>query len=123
MNLVLVDGDKYKNMVAARMRKKNGNGSWMVYQGCDQEYAEQVTAEHKVNVKSGSRVTQHWVPKHSHADNHYLDAEVYALAAADIMGVRSMHLLEEEQVQEKQPRQQEPKSPEEEWIQANDNWL
>lgn len=124
MNLVLVDGDKYKDMVAARMRKKNGNGSWMVYQGCDQEYAEQVTAEHKVNVKSGSRVTQHWVPKHSHADNHYLDAEVYALAAADIMGVRSMHLLEEEQAQEKQPRQQqEPKSPEEEWIKANDQWL
>jgi hypothetical protein len=34
-----------------------------------------------------------------------------------------MHLMDEEQAKEKQPRQQEPKSPEEEWIQANDNWL
>lgn len=45
MTLVLVDGGKYKDMIAARMRKPNGNGSWMVYQGCDLDYAEQVTAE------------------------------------------------------------------------------
>ena len=43
MNLVLVDGDKYKDMIAARMKKENGRGSWMVYASCDREYAEQVT--------------------------------------------------------------------------------
>jgi phage terminase large subunit GpA-like protein len=121
MNLAIVDGDKYKDMIAARMQKRNGTGSWMVYKGCDQEYADQVTAEHKVNVKSGSRVTQHWVPKHSHADNHYLDAEVYSLAAADIMGVRSMHLAEEEP--EPKPQQQQQYAPEESWIQANESWI
>lgn len=127
MNLVLTDGDKYKDMIAARMKKPNGRGSWMVYDGCDMEYAEQVTAEHKVNIKSGNRVVQRWVPKRSHIDNHYLDTEVYALAAADIMGVRSMHLdaeAEEEKTKHQPPKQPEKAyTPEEEWISANENWI
>ena len=122
MNLVLVDGGKYKDMIAARMKKENGTGEWMVYDGCDQEYAEQVTAEHKVNEKSGSRTVQVWRLKHSHADNHYLDTEVYAMAAADIMGVRSMH-LDEQPEETKKPPKQEPPTPEETWIKANDNWV
>jgi phage terminase large subunit GpA-like protein len=126
MNLVLVDGDKYKDMIAGRMKKPNGRGSWMVYAGCDREYAEQVTAEHKVNVKTaGGRVVQRWVPKRSHIDNHYLDAEVYSLAAADTLGVRSFHLQDEEAIKEKtqRPEQSEEYTPEENWIKQNENWL
>ena len=125
MNLVLVDGDKYKDMIASRMRKDNGKGAWMVYEGCDQEYAEQVTAEHKVNVKSGSRTIQKWVSKHSHIDNHYLDCEVYSLAAADILGVRMLHLQVEAERKEQLQRQQEenPETPEENWIRANEHWV
>ena len=79
MDLVVVDTGKYKDMIAGRMRKKpDEKGRWTVYAGCDREYAEQVTAEHKVNVKKGGRTTQEWVQKHSHGDNHYLDCEVYA---------------------------------------------
>jgi phage terminase large subunit GpA-like protein len=123
MDLVIVDGGKYKDMIAGRMRKKNGIGSWMVHSGCDREYAEQVTAEHKVNVKTNNgRVKQEWKLKSSHADNHYLDAEVYALAAADIKGVRSLHLLEEvEEPQDNTPEINH--TPEEKWIQVNEGWL
>lgn len=123
MDLVIVDGGKYKDMIAGRMRKKNGVGSWMVYNGCDREYAEQVTAEHKVNVKTNNgRVKQEWKLKSSHADNHYLDSEVYALAAADIRGVRSLHLLEEvEEPQDETPEIN--RTPEESWIQVNEGWL
>lgn len=122
MNLVLVDGDKYKDMIAARMMKENGRGSWMVYSGCDQEYAEQVTAEHKVNMKSGNRTIQKWVPKRSRIDNHYLDAEVYDMAAADILGVRTIH-LEEEEAQPQEKNRQEQYAPEESWIKTNENWI
>lgn len=121
MDLVLVDGGKYKDMIAARMKRDNGRGSWMVYEGCDREYAEQVTAEHKVLVKNGSKSSMVWVPKKSHADNHYLDAEVYALAAADIREVRTMHLWDVEQ--ENDVEKQESESPEERWIQQNESWL
>ena len=120
MQLVLVDGGRYKDMIAGRMQRPNGKGSWMVYSGCDMEYATQVTAEHKVNVKTPGGTKQVWQKKSSHADNHYLDTEVYALAAADVMGVRTLHLVEEQQVK---PAREEPETPEEQWIKANENWI
>lgn len=120
MQLVLVDGGRYKDMIAGRMQRPNGKGSWMVYSGCDMEYATQVTAEHKVNEKTPGGTKQVWQKKSSHADNHYLDAEVYTLAAADVMGVRTLHLVEEQQVK---PAREEPETPEEQWIKANENWI
>ena len=120
MNLVIVDGGKYKDAIAARMQKPNGTASWMVYQGCDREYAEQVTAEHKVNVRSGNKIREEWVKKTTHADNHYLDCEVYAMAAADTLQVRFLYLedLETEQIQQPQP--EKPYAPEENWINENE---
>jgi Bacteriophage tail assembly protein len=117
--LLLVDGGKYKDMIASRMAKPNGRGSWMVYQGCDREYAEQVTAEHKVSEKgSGGRVNLVWVPKTSHADNHYLDSEVYCLAVADVLGVRTIHLtIGEEKQKETANKQNIDES------QSADNWI
>ena len=128
MTLVLVDGGKYKDQIAARMRKENGTGAWMVYQGCDLDYAEQVTAEHKITERSGGKEDQRWVLITSHADNHFLDCEVYAAAAADVLGVRNLYLQNrvEENAQEVKKRA-EPKPDtrpqEENWIKDNDNWI
>ncbi len=88
--LVLVDGSKYKDMIASRLHQPNGTGSCMVHADCDAEYAQQLTAEHKVAEGTGARRRLVWKPKTSHADNHYLDARVYATAAADIRGARSL---------------------------------
>lgn len=123
MNLCVVDGGKYKDMIAARMKKDNGRGAWMVYNGCDMEYAKQVTAEHKVQIKKGDQLVQVWELKASHTDNHYLDTEVYAFAGADILGVRSMHLMEEQKQEEKQKRPEKMETPEESWIKANEDWI
>ena len=123
MTLVLVDGEKYKDMIAGRMRKKNGRGSWMVYDGCDYEYATQVTAEHKVNVKKNGVTVQKWQLKHSHGDNHYLDTEVYAMAAADVLGVRTLHLQNEDVPQRQNPTPPTSETQEEQWIRANEGWL
>ena len=128
MTLVLVDGGKYKDQIAARMRKENGTGAWMVYQGCDLDYAEQVTAEHKITERSGGKEVQRWVLKTSHADNHYLDCEVYAAAAADVLGVRNLYLQNrvEENAQEVKKRadpKPDTRPQEENWIKDNDNWI
>ena len=122
IQLIITDGDKYKDMIASRMHKPNGTGSWMVHAGTELEYARQVTAEHKINTRSGGKVVQKWVPKTQHIDNHYLDCEVYALAAADILGVRTLHLMDQE---EQRPANQEPEpeTPEENWINLNENWV
>ncbi len=123
MQLIIVDGDKYKDMIAGRMQRNNGKGSWMVYQGCDGDYAKQVTSEHKINVKAGNgKIKQVWVQKTSHADNHYLDCEVYAMAAADMLGVRTLHLQEKGEEQFPEPEEKE-NSPEEKWIQVNEKWV
>ena len=125
MQVVLVDGDKYKDSIAARMRRKNGPGSWMVYKDCDEEYAKQVTAEHKVVVRAanGSK-SQRWVQKHSHGDNHYLDCEVYAMAAAEIRGIRNLHQIQNEPEEENTPAQKlEEHRPEEAWIEKQEHWL
>lgn len=124
MNLVLVDGGRYKDMIAGRLRKPNGKGSWMVYKGCDEEYARQVTAEHKVATKnSKGQIILSWQPKSGNAgsDNHYLDCEVYCMAAADVKGVRQL-FLQTEQPKPTTPAETAP-TPEESWIRANDNWL
>lgn len=124
MQMVKVDGGKYKDMIAARMRKPNGKGSWMVDADCDVEYAEQVTAEHKIIERSGGKVVAKWVPKSSHADNHYLDCEVYAAAAADMRGVRTFFLEnQDEKPAAAPPALPAPKPPEEEWIKQYDNWI
>lgn len=121
MQLVLVDGGKYKDMIAGRMQRPNGQGSWMVYSGCDMEYAEQVTAEHKIMERRAGRDVPKWVPKTTHADNHYLDCEVYAMAAADIMGVR---MLAAEDVPVSAIDSQVKNAPDIQADQAaNDDWL
>lgn len=130
MKLVLVDGGKYKDMIAQRMRKPaDMSGSWLVYRGCDEEYAKQVTAEHKVKTKlKNGREVQKWQLKHSHADNHYLDCEVYAFCAADILNVRFIHMLEQEndvgaEAATQGTDEQSNPTGSQGWIKKNDEWL
>lgn len=92
ISLYHVDGGYYKDFISNRVVRKNDEpGGWFVYTGCDLEYAEQVTAEEKVIEKRGREV---WRPKTAHADNHYLDTEVYAAFAADCLGIRYMRYEE-----------------------------
>lgn len=127
MTLALVDGGKYKDMIAGRMKRENGTGSWMVFDGIDLEYCTQVTAEHKITEKGGGgKLRTRWVQKTSHADNHYLDCEVYGMAAADILGVRSLFLQDNnhapvarDPVVNSSPQRQE----EEQWITQDNSWI
>lgn len=126
MQLLLVDGGKYKDMIASRLMKPNGEGSYMVYQGCDMEYAEQITAEHKIKVKGSNNLV--WVPKTSHADNHYLDCEVYAMAVADVLGVRTLSLMAEAEEAETPPAPEQTINDQSvefnnNWLQKNNDWL
>lgn len=125
MPLVLVDGGKYKDMIASRMRKENGTGSWMVHKSCDEEYANQVTAEHKVVQRNAGRETIVWQLKTSHAANHYLDTEVYCMAAADVRQVRALFLQNQQEQQSAVKKEPEPAQyrPEENWISNNDGWV
>ncbi len=94
LTLVLVNTDRYKDAIAAHIRNE-GRGAWMVHNDCDRDYAEQVTAEQKVNIRRGGQMVQKWQPKTTHAANHFFDTEVYAFVAADLMNVRGLYRDEE----------------------------
>lgn len=127
MTLALVDGGKYKDMIAGRMKRENGTGSWMVFDGIDLEYCTQVTSEHKITEKGGGgKLRTRWVQKTSHADNHYLDCEVYGMAAADILGVRSLFLQDNNHAPvARDPAVNSPpqRQEEEQWINQDDSWI
>lgn len=107
MTLIMVDTDFYKDMIFARFFRDEENGGWYLHDKCDAEYAEMVTAEHKVIERDRGRLVSRWRPKVTGADNHYLDCEVYAACAADVYGLRTLSANQARQ--ERQPAvQQEP---------------
>jgi phage terminase large subunit GpA-like protein len=120
LRLVIVNTGDYKNSIAARMNKPNGKGSWMVYNGVDEEYCKQVTAEHKVVERKGGKEIETWQPKTSHADNHYLDCEVYAFVAADLLQYRYITLEEDKPNEVIKPKQEQSKD---KWIETKGDWL
>lgn len=118
MRLYIVDGSQYKDMIFGRIKRPNGVGSWMVYNGCDRDYAEQICSEEKVIEKKGGRDVEIWKPKTSHADNHYLDCEVYASLAADLLHVRYLQSQDMRPIEERvQPQAQNN------FIEGGHNWL
>ena len=116
MELYVVDGGKYKDMIATRIDKENGVGSWMVYDGVDDDYAKQITSEEKVTEKKGGREINVWQKKKSHSDNHYLDCEVYAMCMADLLHVRYM-------VPGQNEEQQKIQQTDDDWIGNKKGWI
>ena len=116
--LVMVNTQKYKDMISSRMNKLNGKGSWMVYKEVDDEYCNQVTAEHKVIERKNGKEIEIWQKKTSHADNHYLDCEVYAFVAADLLQFRYIQLEEEKPKETLKPQENQ-----ENWIKTGGDWL
>lgn len=68
-----------------RMAHNTGNGPGVLHlhRETDEEWVAQFTAEYQVKRK-GKFV---WIPRTANRANHYLDAEVYALGAAQLMGL------------------------------------
>lgn len=89
MTLYVADTDQYKNFIVAHMNKEEGTpGAWLLDADTTQEYAEMICSEHKVLVEQGRYPIEKWEKISSARPNHYLDCEVYAAVAADIMNVR-----------------------------------
>jgi phage terminase large subunit GpA-like protein len=86
--LLIVDTNKIKDFISDRMQKENGRGAWMIFKDCDHVYANMILSEQKIKEKRGKFEVEVWTPKVKDAPNHYLDCEVYAAAAADVLNVR-----------------------------------
>ena len=118
MTLYLLDVAFYKDKLFARLNRPNGPGSWMVYKDCDRKYADSITSEEKIKLKNKAGTPVFIWQVKPKAQNHYLDCEVYAMAAAYIRGIVTMGL--DEKPQEEYPKQQHRVD---DYINAQDNWI
>lgn len=90
MMLWHVDTGYFKDKLARQMHTQQGSpGCWNVHAFPTDEYLQQVTAEHKVLVRSKStkQVAARWVPRIGAGGNHWWDCEVLNVAAADMLGL------------------------------------
>ncbi len=65
---------------------------WWLPEDVSEEYLLQLTAEHKVPVRSarGTQVVWRWRLRPGRTDNHYFDAAVYLEAGCDALGIRQL---------------------------------
>lgn len=125
ISLYLVYGSYYKDFIANRIAKKAGEvGGWYVHDDCDDDYAEQITAEEKVTERKGGKDVDVWKLKAAGADNHYLDTEVYCAFAADRLGIRFMR-YEEPAAPKPKEKQETPikKQSADNWVNGGGSWL
>lgn len=124
--LVIVDTGKYKDFIAGRLGKPTGRGAWMVHAECDAEYAAQISSEHKVPKTPGS-TQEVWRPKTTTAPNHYLDCEVYAACAADLLQVRFLADADapapEQTSSPTPPSTGKASPPDKPWVNVGNDWL
>lgn len=98
--LYLVDTNHYKDALFARMHRDEEEGGWYVDDGCDPEYCEMVTSEHKGGPQVRRKVGVGVGAQRPGRPNHYWDCEVYAALAADLCGLRGINAAQARERQE-----------------------
>lgn len=83
LDLVRIDTDFTKSWVHARLRWPDDQpGGWHVYEEIEESYLRQIVSEARI-LKPGGGFA--WIAKHR--ENHFLDCEAMAFAAAFMLGV------------------------------------
>jgi len=93
---------QYKDKINRLVTSQNP-GKWHIFKNPADDYLMQFTSEHKVLIRNRTtgKAKEVWQKKKEAAANHYLDAEVYALAAADI--IRALNMRKEDAPRVHQP--------------------
>lgn len=90
LTLVICEGSYYKDQLVRFMRTAEGEpGAWRVPIETDREYDSEVLSEHKALLRDFRRggTFEEWQLKPGMTHNHYLDCEVYAMCAAEVLGM------------------------------------
>ncbi len=90
--LYLLDTSFFKDKFTTFARATpDERGALWLHESVSPEYLSQVTAEHKVRIrKKVGGFNTRWEIKPGHGGNHLFDAEIYAMAAAEMLGVYRM---------------------------------
>jgi len=88
-----VDTTYYKDKLARHLAAAPADpGQWHLPADPSPAYVAQLCAEQKITERDRrtGRVREEWRPRAGNPDNHYLDCEVYALAAADMLRLSAL---------------------------------
>lgn len=93
ISLYTIDTGMYKDKITRLLSASKGDPSkWHIFGDPSDDYISQFCGEHKIIIRDRKhgRAREMWKPKLAGTKNHYWDAEVYAVAAADMMRVASL---------------------------------
>lgn len=86
IDLVRLSSDHWKSFVHERLRyPMDGRGAWFLHQDAGEDYARQIVSEARIRTPAGK---VQWVQLAR--DNHFLDCEALASAAANLLGVQRL---------------------------------
>ncbi len=91
LTLWIIDTNFWKDALFRRMQvNPEDPGSWRVHSEIFREYAEQMVSENKAIIRNrkNGQIREEWQKVTEHSANHYWDCECYALAAAEMLGIR-----------------------------------
>jgi phage terminase large subunit GpA-like protein len=122
--LWLLDTTYFKDKISRMVHADQAASKWHLYRNPSEEYLKWFCGEHKVlkrDKKKGSAY-EVWQPVSSHAQTHSWDAEVYAMAAGEMLRVFS--LREEDKPK---PLQQiaahDEQDQKKKWLQKRSGWI
>ncbi|MDD4980687.1 MAG: phage terminase large subunit family protein [Candidatus Omnitrophica bacterium] len=124
LKLWFLDTNYFKDKISFFVHTEHASPTWHLHKEPSEEYFRWFCGEHKIikrDRKTG-RTYEVWEPVSSHAQAHYWDAEVYAMAAAEMMRVFTLK-------EEDRPKPQteiinhDPGKKPESWIGKKPNWI
>lgn len=91
-----VNVSQYKDKINRLVSMRNP-AKWHLFQNPSEQYLMQFTSEHKVLLRNRNTgvAKEVWQKKRAASANHFLDAEVYAMAAADIIRALNIRVSDE----------------------------
>ncbi len=124
LRLWLLDTNYFKDKISRMVHTDQTTPKWHLHSTPSDDYLKWFCGEHKILKRDKKRGTTYevWQLVSSHAKSHYWDAEVYAMAAAEML--RVFNLREEDKPKPiiiQQENIQEPKT--NSWIPKKNKWL
>jgi len=82
----------FKDLASLRILNGSGNGpqSFHLPEDVGETYVSEVSAEHKVIERSGSKMVERWIQKPGHRANHFWDCEIYNFAAGVLLRIHTL---------------------------------
>ncbi len=122
--LWLLDTTFFKDKISYLIKPEDSNCKWNLYENPSDNYFNWFCSEHKVlkRDKKHGTVREVWQLIKSSGNNHFWDAEIYAMAAAEMLGVYA--LREEDKPRPESSQAEEPQEKAKDpWITRRTGWM